>query len=385
MAAADPTASFTGQSNTTYAFYSVAHDLAGNVQAFKPFIEASTFVPDLIPPVTTVDGTTGTNASTVNTTTGTFSLNVTGSDPGGGLLTYFEVFVSVDGGAYHEVGPYAIPAGAADSTRNYHSALTYQGLTDGHSHTYSFYSVGLDSAGNLQSAPSSPNVVFSNEKFAVPGALAVTSFTVEHDSPSRSFIRYLDIGFNESDSQSGSELTAIVNSIGTASPDIAIFKYDLNGDASSKTAVPLSGATVLDVIDHAIEIDFGASGIGGSPNTTAADGYYEVDITLPNSQVAVHHFYRLLGDVDGDGTVDASDLNEIAASVGETSPLGWTPLSADVTGGGTVTAARLDAGDEVRRDESGSQGLRLQVIGERESQIDGYDRRRPSVRQRAGS
>ena len=169
----------------------------------QPVIEASTYVPDLTPPVTTVDATTGTNPSTVNTTTGTFTLNITGSDPGGGLITYFEVYVSIDGGAYQEVGPYAIPAGAADSSGNYHSTVPYQGLTDGKSHSYSFYSIGLDSAGNLQSAPSSPNVTFANETFAVPTALAVTSFTVEHDSPSRSFVRYLDIGFNESDSQSG--------------------------------------------------------------------------------------------------------------------------------------------------------------------------------------
>ena len=125
-------------------------------------------MPDLTPPVTTVDATTGTNPSTLNTTTGTFTLNITGSDPGGGLITYFEVYVSIDGGAYQEVGPYAIPAGAADSNGNYHSTVPYQGLTDGKAHTYSFYSIGLDSAGNLQSAPSSPNVTFANETFAVP-------------------------------------------------------------------------------------------------------------------------------------------------------------------------------------------------------------------------
>jgi hypothetical protein len=288
--------------------------------------------------VTTVDGTTVTNPSTVNTATGTFTLNLTGSDPGGGLLTYFEVFVSVDGGSYQEVGPYAIPAGAAGTNGAYYSTVTYQGLTDGQPHSYSFYSIGLDSAGNLQGAPSSPNVTFSNETFAVPTQLAVTSFTVEHDSPSRSFVRYLDIGFNESDSQSAGELTAIINSLTTSAPDIQIYKYDLAGDASSKSAVALSRPTILDVIDHAIEIDFGASGIGGSPSTTAPDGYYEVDIKLPNGQTSVHHFYRLLGDVDGDQIVDANDLNEIAVSINESSPTGWTALSADVTGAGTVTA-----------------------------------------------
>ena len=338
--ASSPTAYFTGQSNTTYSFYSIAYDAAGNAEVKQPGIEASTYVPDLSPPVTVVDGPTGTNPSTVNTTTGTFTLNLTGSDPGGGLVTYFEVFVSVDGGAYQEVGPYAIPAGPADSTGTFHSTVRYQGLTDGLSHSYAFYSIGFDSAGNIQSVPSSPNVTFTNETFAVPAQLQVTSFTVEHDSPSRSFVRYLDIGFNENNSQSGGELASIASSIGTASPEIVISKYDLNGDASSKTAVSLSGVNVQ-LIDHAIEIDFGAGGIGGSPNTTAADGYYEVDIRLPDGQTSEHHFYRLLGDVDGDGIVDQNDLNEIAASIGETSPAGWSPLSADVTGAGSVTAFDL--------------------------------------------
>ena len=331
--ASNPAANFTGQSNTTYSFYSIAHDLAGNPEVTQQAIEASTYVPDLTPPVTSVDGTSGTNPSTLNTSTGTFTLDLTGSDPGGGLLTYFEVFVSVDGGAHQEVGPYAIPAGAADSKGNYHSTIIYQGLTDGQSHTYSFYSIGLDAAGNLQSAPSSPNVTFSNEVFTTPGQLQVTGFTVEHDSPSRSFVRYLDLTFNESDSQSGGELTLIVNSISTMSPDILIYKYNLDGSGSG-TPVPLnssSSPTILDVLDHAIEIDFGSGGILGTPNTTAADGYYKVVIKLPGQHPATHYFDRILGDVNGDGIVDSNDLNEIAASINETSRMGWTPLSADVT------------------------------------------------------
>ncbi|MFI5455769.1 MAG: Ig-like domain repeat protein, partial [Isosphaerales bacterium] len=358
VAASSPTANFTGLSNTTYAFYSIAHDLAGNTESKTPLIEAITYLPDLTPPVTSVDGTTGPNPSSVNSSTGTFTLDLTGSDPGGGLVTYFTVFASVDGGIYQEVGPYAIPAGAADSKGNDHSTIIYQGLTDGQSHTYSFYSIGLDSAGNLQSVPSSPNVTFANQVFAVPGQLQVVGFTVEHGSPSRSYVRYLDLGFNESDSQSGGALTSIVNSISTSSPEIQITKYDLNGDASSKTVVPLSSPTILDVIDHAIEIDFGASGIGGNPNTTAADGYYEVDIKLPSGQTAVHHFYRLLGDVNGDEIVDQNDLNEIAASINETSPAGWTPLSADVTGAGTVTAFDLTLATRSKGRKLGS-GLSL--------------------------
>ena len=95
------------------------------------------------------------------------------------------------------------------------------------------------------------------------------------------------------------------------------------------------------MIDHAIEIDFGAGGIGGNPLSTTADGYYEIDVHLPDGRTAVHHFDRLLGDVTGDGCVDANDLNEIAASITDTSPLGWTPLTAAVTGDGAVSAIDL--------------------------------------------
>jgi Ca2+-binding RTX toxin-like protein len=331
------TANFTGQSNTTYSFYSVAEDYAGNVQNQAATVEASTYVPNLTPPVTSVNGTTGSNPSTVNTSTGLFTLNLTGTDPGGGLIEYFMVYVKIDNGTYQELGPYAIPAGAA-TNGTWTSSIAYQGLTDGLSHTYSFYSVAVDSNGNQQSAPSAPNVTFANQVFAVPAALAVSSFTVEHGSPGRSYIQYLDIGFNET----GSALTSIVNSINTSTPLIQVYKYDLNDDASSKAAVPLNTApTILDVIDHAIEINFGSNGIGGAPTSTTPDGYYEVDIKLPNGQTSVHHFYRLLGDVDGDQIVDQNDLNAVAASIAESAPAGWAPLSADVTGGGTVTALDL--------------------------------------------
>jgi len=356
VSASSPSANFTGQSNTTYSFYSIAHDLAGNTEIKSPTIEASTYVPDLTPPVTSVDGTTGTNPSTVNTSTGTFTLNLTGSDPGGSVLTYFEVFVSVDSGTYTMVNGTAIPAGPADSSGNVHATIPYQGLTDGAQHTYAFYSIGFDGAGNVQSAPATPNLTLT-ETFSQPSALQVTNLVVENGAAERSYIRYVDVGFNESDSQSGSALTQIVSSVGTPTPDFLLYKYDLAGDASSKTAVSLSGVS-LAVIDHAIELDFGAKGIGGNPNTTAADGYYELDIMLPNGTTAVHHFYRLLGDVTGDGVVDNNDLNEIATEINLSSLPGMTPLNADVNGDGTVTAFDLTLATRSKGRKLGS-GLSL--------------------------
>jgi hypothetical protein len=50
------------------------------------------------------------------------------------------------------------------------------------------------------------------------------------------------------------------------------------------------------------------------------------------------HFYRLLGVVTGDGLVNNDDLNTLATEIGQSSAAGWTPLSADVNGDGSVTA-----------------------------------------------
>ena len=131
-----------------------------------------------------------------------------------------------------------------------------------------------------------------------------------------------------------------MNSEKTSSPEIQLYQYNLNDDASSKKPVSLSGVSVS-LIDHAIELDFGANGLGGSPNTTTADGYYELDIKLPSGATAVHHFYRLLGDVTGDGTVDNNDLNEIAAEINLSNPAGLAPFGADVNGDGAVSSLDL--------------------------------------------
>ena len=285
--------------------------------------------------MTSVNPTTGTNPSSVAPSTGTFTLQLTGTAPGGKPLTYFEVYVGIDlGGGNNSQQIATIPAGFPNASGVYHATITYQGLTDGTSHSYTFSSLGIDGAGLVQAAPVNP-VTFNNQSFTA-ASLQVTALTVENGAAERSYIRYLDVNFNESDAQSGGQLTAIAGSLLTSSPDMRLYQYDLNGDASSKTAVPLSGVTAT-VIDHAIELDFGAAGLGGNANTTAGDGYYELDVTAGGATYK-HFFYRLFGDVTGDGVVDNNDLNDIAAELTLSSPTGYSPLSADVNGDGSVTA-----------------------------------------------
>ncbi len=319
--ASTPTATFTGQSNTTYSFYSIAHDRAGNVETKTPIIEASTYLPDLSPPVTTINlSTAATNPSTLNSSTATFTVNETISDVGGSGLKFVNVYVSIDGAAQQQVG-FPIAAGAPDQAGLYHTTITYQGLADGHAHSYRFSGQGTDGAGNVEPLHvGADDPGFDNKTFAVPSQLQMTSFSVEHGAAGRSYVRYLDLGFNET----GPVLQALA-----ASPqDFVLTKFDLTG--ANPTVVSHSGAK-LSAIDHAIEIDFGAAGIGANANTTAADGYYELDV-YPlgqgvNLPVSVHHFDRLFGDVNGDGTVDANDLTLIAAAIGQTTAADTTPLA----------------------------------------------------------
>ena len=62
-------------------------------------------------------------------------------------------------------------------------------------------------------------------------------------------------------------------------------------------------------------------GVGGNADTTAGDGYYELDAIVGRTPYT-HDFYRLLGDVTGDGGVDNKDLTAIATELTLPAPTG---------------------------------------------------------------
>ena len=57
----------------------------------------------------------------------------------------------------------------------------------------------------------------------------------------------------------------------------------------------------MHAVDHAIEFDFGANGLGGNPNSREGDGNYVVSVDGSPQTFA---FDRLLGDLNGDGKPD---------------------------------------------------------------------------------
>jgi hypothetical protein len=317
----DDTVPVDGQSHT-YRFYSQGIDHANNLQPAPTDPSADVVVtaafnpPDTTAPVTHVTG--------VDSSTPTFVVNYSSSDAGGSGLASTTLFVQVDGGTAQPVATVTAASGTVD----------YAAIVDGQSHTYRFYSAGTDGAGNVQATPTDPtaDVVVSasfsrassnnatNNTTSQSVPLQSSGIVVQHGAAERSYIRYVDLLFNESDG-----LDSLI-----AGNHIHLIKHSLTGTG----ATPISLDGLLHVVDQAIEIDFGTLGLGGNPSSSAGDGYYEIDI---DGFSEPYFFTRLLGDVNGDGVVNQADVNLVKGSLGRTG----TGLQGDVNGDGTVTKTDL--------------------------------------------
>jgi hypothetical protein len=197
--------------------------------------------------------------------------------------------------------------------------------------------VGTDNEGNVEPATEQPDdVTLRDVSFAAPGSLEISAFDVQHGATQRSFIRYVQLTFNES----GQALQDIIDSLSDGDPTndrLQLVKYGLTGpsDASDPgTPVDLSQVSIS-LIDHVIELDFGPAGLGGDPWSNLADGYYRLQLDLnddlSDGLEARRHFFRLLGNVNDDRVVDAADFNQILTSY----YAGGSPEE-DVNGDGAV-------------------------------------------------
>lgn len=305
--AGSPSAVYTGQSNTTYAFHSIAHDVAGNTETkSSTLLEASTFVPDLDPPVSSV--------TSVTHATSAFRVNWSGNDVGGGSIYGVAIYAVVDGGAPQLVGSYNL--GAASGTSGY---FPYQALADGSSHTYQFYTIATDNARIAEAAPAAPYDASVTATFPVPATVKPGSFYLQRGNVKTggTYIRYVDITF-PSTPPSVSRLR--------------LKRFSLNGTGG--TIIPISG--VATTAGNVITLDFGATGITGAASTSAGDGYYELgfDAQGIGRFGQVYHFYRLLGDVNGDSIVDDTDINNITARLNSSGV-----LPEDVNGDGIINSS----------------------------------------------
>lgn len=126
---------FTGQNGHTYAFYSVARDLVGNVEPAKTAAEATTLVSvDTIPPTTTAVLSPVPNAAGWNNSNVTVSLTSVDNPGGSGVQQI----------TYSATGAQTIPSAVVPGSSTFFT-ISNEGIT-----TISFF--GTDNAGNVESA-----------------------------------------------------------------------------------------------------------------------------------------------------------------------------------------------------------------------------------------
>jgi hypothetical protein len=152
----------------------------------------------------------------------------------------------------------------------------------------------------------------------------VVDLIVQRGMSQRSYIRYVDVVF-----ESAGGLAQLI-----AEGRVRFTRLSLTGTGG----VFVSIAGKASVVANRVAIDFGVQGIGGNRNSAVGDGYYRVrvDADRNGSLETWRHFYRLLGDTNGDRRVTANDVNAIAAHQGKRGT-----FNTDVNGDGVVNATDL--------------------------------------------
>ena len=113
----------------------------------------------------------------------------------------------------------------------------------------------------------------------------------------------------------------------------------VTADALVRLRVDLLQRLVARTHAHRLDtggIFFGANGLGGNRNSNVGDGYYrlETDLDGNGSFETAKTFYRLLGDTNGDRTVNDADVANIDAAI-----LSWVYVGdCDLNGDGVVNA-----------------------------------------------
>jgi len=324
--ASNPNSVFVASSDNVYYFRSVARDYQGN-EEIDTGADVFIRVGDFDKPVSQVDdATAGTN--------GLFTIAVSGTDRQ--RIERFDYYVVIDD---------ALPAtmiGSSNTTHgvgaNYTGSLVYQGIVDGAEHKYRFYSRAVDSAANVEEAPTVGDKEVLITFSSVP-ALQATGIDVQLGATQRSYLRYVDVLF--------ADAAGLANLV-TQPNRIRAERFTLNDQSARdlNTAGQVVTATVAQVgTSNRLRLDFGTEGIGsggvlGARNTVAGDGFYRVRVDSNNDGDFIDagetlEFYRLLGDADASRLVDAGDTALVDTLFGRS---GFN-LDGDLNSDGVVNSA----------------------------------------------
>lgn len=331
LPAGSPTAVYTAQSNNKYWFRSLAVDNAGNVESKAPGADTWTIVGDFEKPETTANGADATDV-------GLITITAVGRDIGGSALQTMQFYVRIDDGAAQLIGSVSpTPTGGG-----YHSAsLQWSGLVDGVQHTYQFYTIGVDSRQNTEDAPTAGDVILTR-RFDPPPSLTATGIDVQLGALQRSWIRYLDLQFS-----SAAGVSDLLNGGHVRMERFSISRNEADGVAvGNGEPVALGTGTVT---GSKMRFDFGVNGLGGNRTTTAGDGFYRISVDTNADGIwndSHFEFFRLFGDADGNGVVNAADTALVTSQLGQRG----SNLNGDLDGDERVTTSdRLYAARNVGR------------------------------------
>ena len=140
--------------------------------------------------------------------------------------------------------------------------------------------------------------------------LGGTGFVVSKGSPQRSYIRYLDVQM-----ASNADALAVFNNPSR----VMLTKADLTGAGSTVVGLTPTSSPVVtpSVNDKILSFDLGTVGLLNSRNTGTADGYYTMSLDVDGNGIfeTQYYFYRLFGDINGNGQVDANDQAMVLAQI----------------------------------------------------------------------
>jgi fibronectin type 3 domain-containing protein len=299
----ETSATYTGVDGHTYGFYSVATDNGGLVQATPPGAQATI----------TVDTTAPTSrvAALPAFSPPSFTVSWSGSDGSGSGIATYDVYVSVDGGA--------ITRWQQATTQ---TSAVYTGTSG---HTYAFYSIATDNAGNVQAPPLVPDaqttvsasnlppVLGNIADQAVPeGSLVTFTATATDPDPGKLLTFSLDPS-----APVGASIDPATG-VFTFTPDDGPASFSVTVRVIDDGSPPLSDAKsfTIDVADVPPSATFGVSGpvALGSPVT--------VQFTNPFDPSAADQAagFRYSYDLDGDGIFEIVDDSAASQTVTFTTP-----------------------------------------------------------------
>ena len=157
------------------------------------------------------------------------------------------------------------------------------------------------------------------------------SQTVQNGSVGRSYVRYVTLTMGTSQG-----LAEAVASLGTSAARIRMVFAGLTGTQ----AINKNLTGLVTAVGRELRIDFGINGVGGDRNSSLGDGVYRIQLDLDGDGKIDFStvFHRLFGDVDGNGVVNDTDIALVQAAQNQSG----LSLATDLNGDGMVDLTDLN-------------------------------------------